>query len=95
MNKVRKVKVLMFRMVDQFTRKDRFVIVSQCSVSKDVEEAKTFFNEGLAKHFVCVAECEKHGPMPLKKAQAMSDACRKANPYVMVFNFPDDERAAS
>ena len=95
MNKVRKVKVLLFRMVDQVTRENRFIIVSLCPVSKDIEEVKAFFNKGLSKHFVCVAECEEHGPLPLKMAQALSNACKKANPCVMVFNFTDDERAVS
>ena len=64
MKKVSMVKVAMFRVVDQYTREDKCVVISKCPVSKPLREAKAFVNECLAKHFACVAECEEKGPMP-------------------------------
>ena len=93
--KISKVKVAIFRVVDKYTREDKFVIASMCPVSKPIAEAKDFFNDCLAKHFACVAECEEHGPLSFKKAQTMIDAFQKATSCVMVFNLLDEERNAS
>ena len=95
MKKVSVVKVALFRVVDQYTREDKCAIISMCPVSKSIEEAKTFFNECMAKHFACIAECEEFGPMPMNMAQMLIDSSKKATPLLMVFNLLDDERAAS
>ena len=95
MKKNSMVKVALLRVVDQYTREDKCVIVSAYSVTKPIKEVKNFFNGCLAKHFACIAECQEQGPLPLKLAQKMADACRRESPYVLVFDLLDDERAAS
>ena len=89
-----KVKVAVFRVVDQYTRANQMVIASMLPVSKPIEEAKAFFNEGMAKHFAYVAECEEYGPLSIKKAKQMIDAFQKATPCVLVFNLLGEERSA-
>ena len=42
MKKVSMVKVAMFRVVDQYTREDKCVVISKCPVSKPLREAKAF-----------------------------------------------------
>ncbi len=93
MKKFSVVKVALLRVVDQYTREDKCVIISAYPVTKPIKEVKAFFDAGLAKHFACIAECQEQGPLPLKMAQAMIDACRKESPCVMVFNLLDEERA--
>jgi hypothetical protein len=95
MKKVSMVKVAMFRVVDQYTREDKCVVISKCSVSNPLREAKAFVNECLAKHFTCVAECEEKGPMPPAMADMLLAACQKANPCVLVFDMINEEEAAS
>ena len=90
-----KVKVATFRIVDHYTRENKFVIVSMYPVSKTIKEAKSFFNGCLEKHFACVAECEEYGPLPSVMAQTMTDTFQRANPCVMVFNLFGEERAVS
>ena len=95
MKKISVVKVAMFRVVDQYTREDKCVVISKCPVSKPLREAKAFVNECLAKHFACVAECEEKGPMPTAMADMLLAACQKANPCVLVFDMINEEEGAS